>query len=119
MLKTARLALAAAALAISALAHAATCSVTEFASAGTVVYQAALAPALVQQSPITIGSSTASAAFNGGTTLVRIECSASAYASFGATPTATSSSMQIPAGVPEYFAVPLNSGLKVAFLTGP
>lgn len=106
------------------LAHAATCSVTEFSAQAPTVYQAALVPALVQQTAITVGSTTQSSAFNSATRLVRIDCTASAYITFGTNPTATATGIALPANVPEYFSIaaPATPGattLKVAVLTGP
>jgi len=55
-----------------------------------------------------------STAFLSETREVRIVCTVDAYVEFGAAPTATSSSLIIPAYTPEYFRVA--PGTKAAFL---
>ena len=55
-----------------------------------------------------------STAFNAETREVRIVCTVDAYVEFGASPSATSSSLIIPAYTPEYFRV--TPGTKVAVL---
>jgi hypothetical protein len=55
-----------------------------------------------------------STAFNAETREVRIVCTVDAYVEFGSAPTASSSSLIIPAYTPEYFRV--TPATKVAFL---
>ena len=55
-----------------------------------------------------------STAFNSETREVRIVCTVDSYVEFGASPTAASSSLIIPAYTPEYFRVAPST--KVAFL---
>jgi hypothetical protein len=97
-------------------ASAASCYVSEFSQAGDAAVQVARQPALVDQTPVAVGATSAqSAAFNANTKLVRIECDVVASMAFGANPTATSSNARISAGAPEYFQV--TPGSKVAFIT--
>jgi hypothetical protein len=51
------------------------------------------------------GSSTQSAAMGQYTSAVRLCATVDCYVAFGTNPTATSSSLYLPANVPEYFAV--------------
>ena len=60
------------------------------------------------------GSSAASAAFSDQTQIVRVASTTDCFITFNGTPTATSSSMYLPAGVVEYFRV--TPGHKVAAL---
>lgn len=63
------------------------------------------------------GATTASAAFGSSTELVRVSCTSQCFIEFGATPVATNStSLCLPAGTTEYFAV--TPGHKVAMLAG-
>lgn len=71
-------------------------------------------PRNVAQKVTVGGSSTQSAAFNAVTKLVRLLSTVDCYVAFGSNPTATSSSLYMVAGVPEYFAV--DPGSKVAVL---
>lgn len=105
-----------AALLICSLVQAATCSVTEFKEAPPVTYQGAVVPAVTSYVLTYTTSSVASNAFNYYTRLIRLECDNIAFATFATTPTATTTSMRLAAGVPEYFTVPPNSGLKVAVI---
>ena len=73
----------------------------------------AMAPG-ASQSVATSGSSAQSAAFGTDTTVVRLMASQDVYLAFGSNPTATSTGLHLPAGVPEYFAV--TAGEKVAAL---
>lgn len=93
------------ALAVCAVANAATCNVTEFAERPPVTYQAAFAPALASANVTYTTSSVQSTVFQTTTALVRIQCDAVAYVLFGANPTALLTSMRIPSGTVEYIAV--------------
>lgn len=94
-----------AALAVCGLANAATCNVTEFAERPPVTYQAAFAPALVSSNVTYTTSSVQSVVFQPTTALVRIQCDAVAYVLFGTNPTALLTSMRVPSGTVEYYAV--------------
>lgn len=97
-------------------ASAATCYVTEFVLTADAGVQVARQPALVDQTPITVSSTSAqSAAFSGDTKLVRIHCDVIVSVKFGTSPTATTSTMRMPADATEYFQV--LPGSKVAFIT--
>lgn len=78
----------------------------------------AIFPGTTQVIAISSGAaSTASAAFGSSTELVRVACTSQCFISFGASPTATNStSLVLPAGAVEYFAV--TPGEKVAMLAG-
>lgn len=96
---------AALALLACGLASAATCNVTEFADRPPVTYQAAFAPALASSNVTFTTSSVQSVVFQQTTTLVRIQCDAVAYILFGTNPTALLTSMRVPSGTVEYYAV--------------
>lgn len=95
------------------------CYVTEFPLQVDGSVQVALTPPLVDQTAITVSVTTAaSAAFGNSTGMVRISCDTTVSAAFGApgaTPTATTNNMRLPANVPEYFRVRPTG--KVAFIT--
>lgn len=78
-----------------------------------------IAPAdpLAEQT-VTYTTSAASSAFNASTTVVRLVSKTDAYIAFGTNPTATASSMLLPAGVVEYFRVEQSSSYKVAAYDG-
>ena len=65
---------------------------------------------------VTYTSSTASAAFNEATRLIRVIADADVYLAFGAAPTATANDIRVPADTVEYFEV--NAGDKVACYDG-
>ena len=102
----------------ASFAQAATAYVTEFSwNPQTVVYQAAMTgPGLyITTQTLAIGvSSVSSAAFSQSTTLIRINVDTTCSVSFGTAPTATTTSMRIPANQTEYFVVP--PGTKVAVI---
>lgn len=92
------------------------CYVTEFPLQVDGSVQVALTPPLVDQAQITVSAVSAqSAAFGPSTGMVRISCDTTVSAAFGASPTATTSNMRLPANVPEYFRV--RPGQKSAFIT--
>ena len=72
-------------------------------------------PAVATQR-VTFTTSTASTAFNARTKFIRVTGDAAAYLAFGASPTATASSMLLPSGAVEYFGV--TGGQKVAAYDG-
>ena len=65
----------------------------------------------------TSGSSQQSSAFSSNTTIVRLFSTQDCYVAFGTNPTATSSSMFLPAGIVEYFGVTESSKLAVLQVT--
>ena len=65
---------------------------------------------------ITYTSSTASAAFNAATRLIRVIADADVYLAFGAAPTATANDIRVPADTVEYFEV--DAGAKFACYDG-
>lgn len=102
--------------ALSGPSLAASCYISEFTQAGDAGVQVAKQPALLDQTPVTVGGTSAqSAAFSANTKLVRIECDVVASMVFGANPAATTSSARISANLPEYFQV--QAGHRVAFIT--
>jgi hypothetical protein len=89
-------------------ASAATLFVTEFAGppSVSVYYQAANAPALVEQTVAIGGASVQSAVFGSSTKLVRVHADVACSVVVGGTnPTATATSMRLAAGQTEYFVV--------------
>lgn len=82
---------------------------------GRTVLPAGQEPSMLnQQLPITI-SSQKSAAFNEQTNFVRVQTDAACRIVFGNEPTASSSSMRMPANATEYFGV--KPGQKIAVIT--
>jgi hypothetical protein len=116
-----RLFIALALLTFAGLADAATLYVTEFIGATTsspVLYQAAKAPAVANQTVAIGGSSTQSSAFGSTTGLVRVHVDAIACVVVGGTnPTATTSLMRMTAGQTEYFTVVPGDKLAVIACT--
>lgn len=77
----------------------------------------ALEPNIIQNISFTNADSTATANnLNGNTVVIRVMTTADAYIAIGpaASVTASSSSVYLPAFLPEYFRVDQNAGLKVA-----
>ena len=94
--------------------------ITEFAGTGSASQElvpAAKLPALASQTVAIGGSSAVSAAFQTGTTLVRVNADAPCSIAFGATPIATAASMRMSGGSTEYFVVDPSSALKIAVIT--
>ena len=77
--------------------------------------QMAITPPIAEQH-VSIGmSSTASAAFNAATNLIRVHTDAICSIAFGASPTATANGMRLAANQTEYFAV--QGGQEIAVIT--
>lgn len=74
----------------------------------------AIMPPVAEQTVAIGGSSTASAAFNANTGLVRLHTDSTCSVEFGGTPTATTSTARLAANQTEYFAV--HPGTKVAVI---
>ena len=74
-------------------------------------------PPLAEQTVAIGGTSTASNAFNAGTSYVRLHTDAICSIEFGATPTATATTARMAAGQTEYYAVPVGASFKVAVIT--
>lgn len=66
------------------------------------------------QTRTSTSSSAQSSAIGAGTTIVRLVCTEDCHVAFGSNPTATTSSMYLPANTPEYFGV--TGGHKVAVI---
>lgn len=99
-------------------AAASTCNVSEFYLTADANVQVARTPALANQTTITVtGTSAQSAAFGGDTKLVRVWCDTQSAVLFGANPTATTDSLPLSAGQPEYFQA--IAGQKAAFILRP
>lgn len=94
------------------------CYVTEFPLRVDGSVQVATTPPFADQQITVSVASAASAAFSASTEMVRISCDTTVSAVFGApgaSPTATTTNMRLPANVPEYFRVRPTG--KVAFIT--
>lgn len=90
--------------------------VTEFGGGAYNDFPCAIAPPLVDQTPVVIGAgSLQSAAFDAATTIVRIHTDAICSIAFGTNPTATANTMRLAANSTEYFSVKF--GHKVAVIT--
>jgi hypothetical protein len=90
--------------------------VTEYAGMGWAHSQTAIAPPIVEQTPVVIGAgSLKSAAFDAATTVVRIHTDAICSIAFGTDPTATANHQRMAADTTEYFSVKF--GHKVAVIT--
>ncbi len=97
----------------------ATCKISEYANlakdaAGKTV-MAAREPAIATQT-VTYTSSTASAAFNAETEIIRVIADAKAHFVVGAAPSADADDPYVPADTVEYFGV--QSGDKIALYDG-
>jgi len=77
----------------------------------------ALEPAIVDQTPVTYGATTQSAAFNNTTGIVRLHTDSICSINFGTNPTATTNNRRMNANTTEYFCVPVGAGYKVAAIT--
>ena len=62
-------------------------------------------PALVDQTPLSIGGAVQSAAFQASTKVIRVHCDAICSIAFGTNPTATTSNKRLAANQTEYFGV--------------
>lgn len=94
--------------------------ITEFSGTGSASQQmipAAQWPPLASQTVAIGATSVQSAAFNAGTTLVRINTDAPCSIAVGANPTATAALQRFSGGATEYFTVNPNSALKIAVIT--
>ena len=94
--------------------------ITEFASLGTNerdgLFAVPLVPSLADQTIAIGASSVQSAAFNAAARVVRVAADKTCSIKFGASPTATTSTMRLEAGAVEYFAVTPASGMKIAVI---
>ena len=88
------------------------CYVSEFPDNAQPI---ALTPPIADTQVTVSITSAQSGAFNAATRIIRISCDTTVSAAFGASPTATTTNLRIPANVPEYFYVA--AGSKVAFIT--
>lgn len=97
----------------------ATVYVTEFNSSGRDINGGSLAAARVPpiaEQTVAIGAgSVQSAAFNSGTSFVRVHADAVCSIAFGSNPTASATTMRLAAGAVEYFSVV--PGHKIAVIT--
>lgn len=119
-----KLCVALALIAWGAPAMATQMSITEFLNVGnaggnfTQPLEVAMTPPVIDQGSVNFsGGATASAAFNAQTRFVRLVCDVQCSVAFGANPTATTSNMVLPAGLPEYFGV--IAGQKVSVIANP
>lgn len=96
--------------------------VTEFAGIAQLQIGGEHAPPLAAQPPlaeqtVAIGvGSAASAAFQAGTTLVRVHADSICSIEFGTAPTAAATKARLAANQTEYFGVPQGQGYKVAVI---
>ncbi len=90
--------------------------VTEYGGIAAAGLPVAVAPPIVEQTPVVIGAgSLQSAAFDAATVLVRIHTDAICSIAFGTNPTASANTARMAANATEYFAV--RFGQKVAVIT--
>lgn len=104
------------ALAAVGVANASTCYISEFRERPPVTYQAAVVPTLVDQAVNYTTASVQSSIFDYQTQLVRIQCDAPAWVSFGTSPAATLNSLKLIAGQTEYFTIVLHSSIRAAVI---
>jgi hypothetical protein len=76
----------------------------------------AMMPPLAEQT-VAIGAEADSSAFNASTRYIRVHNDAICSIAIGLTPTATTSTMRLPADSIEYFAVPRGAGYKISVIT--
>jgi len=85
-------------------------------SAGSIMVVADL-PVVAEQTVAIGAGSVQSSAFSALTKFIRISTDAVCSVSFGPNPTATATTMRLPANTTEYFSVPLGASWKVAVIT--
>lgn len=78
---------------------------------------AALVPEVAVQALTISGTSAASSAFAGNTTIVRLQSDTACWITFATSPTATTSKTPLAANTAEYFCVIAGGALKVAAIT--
>jgi len=79
--------------------------------------QAPAQPPVAEQTVAIGAGSVQSAALNDKTTIIRVHADAVCSIAVGVNPTATAVKARMAAGQTEYFAVPRQSGFKVAVIT--
>lgn len=90
--------------------------VTEFTALATRVTDAPIAQAPpVAEQTVTFTTTTQSSAFNAATRFIRVHTDSICSIAIGSNPTATTSTMRMPADTIEYFGV--TAGDKIAFVT--
>ena len=94
--------------------------ITEFAGINTQfgsTMNCAVTPSLVDQAIAFTATSTQSATLNPSTCLIRVVSDTNCFKKIGTNPTATQTTVRVVADSVEYFAVPPNSGYKIAVVT--
>lgn len=76
----------------------------------------AMMPPIAEQT-VAIGAETDSAAFNAATRYIRVQNDAICSISIGLAPTASTTTLRLPAESVEYFAVPRGAGYKISVIT--
>jgi hypothetical protein len=76
----------------------------------------AMMPPIAEQR-VAIGAETDSSAFNAATRFIRVQNDAICSIAVGTSPTASTSTLRMPAESTEYFAVPLNGGYKLSVIS--
>lgn len=76
----------------------------------------AATPSLADQAIAVTSTSVQSATLQAGTRLIRVVSDATCFKKIGSNPTATQTTVRLVADSPEYFAVPANSGYKIAVI---
>lgn len=74
----------------------------------------AATPSLADQAITISGTSAQSATLNSATRLIRVVSDTTCFKKIGTNPTATQTTVRVVADSVEYFAVPPNSGYKIA-----
>ena len=94
--------------------------ITEFSGqsldANGVFIPSVITPSLADQTVAVGASSVQSAAFNSNTRVVRLSSDVVCSVKFGSSPTATTTTMRLPANSVEYFGVAANTVIKVAVI---
>lgn len=95
----------------------ATVYITEFAAIANLTgAPIAMMPPVAEQT-VAIGAEADSTAFNARTRYIRVQNDAICSIAIGATPTASTTTLRLPADSVEYFAVPTNSGYKLSVIS--
>jgi hypothetical protein len=76
----------------------------------------AMMPPLAEQT-VAIGAEADSSAFNDSTRYIRVQNDAICSIAIGTAPTASTSTLRLPADSTEYFAVPRGAGYKISVIT--
>lgn len=88
---------------------------TDVASFGNGACIAVMPP--IAEQTVAIGAEADSAAFNSRTRFIRVQCDAICSIAIGTSPTASTSTLRLPAESVEYFAIPKGENYKISVIS--